>query len=377
MAKDFNPQKYDPEKWMKAAKEAGFAYAVLTTRHHEGFALWPSKFGNFDTKNYMEGRDLLKPYVEACRRNGIKVGFYYSPPNWYFEKDFKDFMYGRGHNNNPEFPPLGPDLKPRTNSHTREEIAAHQAAYEEMVRGQVEELLTRYGKIDLLWFDGRPPTPNGRNCIAIERIRQLQPGIVINPRLHGHGDFITYERKLTTDKIADGWAEYCNTWTSSWSHQNIPFRADGYVLGQYVKCRSLGINYLLGVGPTATGEFCDDIYKNMTVVADWMKQNSASVQGAKPLPPGESASVPATVSGPIRYLFAVPRFEGGEYDRNYMPPGDETLTLNGIGKPALVKLLGCADELKYSWADKKLTVTLPASKRTKLVDVVQVKLAGS
>src|SRR2546421_3298861 len=72
MAKDFNPQNYDPDKWLKAAKEAGFTYAMLTARHHEGFALWPSKTGDFNTSNYMGGRDLVKGYVEACRRNGLK-----------------------------------------------------------------------------------------------------------------------------------------------------------------------------------------------------------------------------------------------------------------------------------------------------------------
>src|SRR4051794_28637639 len=86
MARDFNPQSYDPDKWLKAAKEAGFTYAVLTARHHEGFALWPSEYGDFSTKNYMGGRDLIKDYVEACRRNGLKVGLYYSPPDWHFDR---------------------------------------------------------------------------------------------------------------------------------------------------------------------------------------------------------------------------------------------------------------------------------------------------
>src|SRR5205809_5944844 len=93
MAKDFNPQKYDPDKWLKAAKEAGFTYAVLTARHHEGFALWPSKTGDFNTSNYMGGRDLIKDYVEACRRNGLKVGIYYSPPDWHFDREFFTFLY--------------------------------------------------------------------------------------------------------------------------------------------------------------------------------------------------------------------------------------------------------------------------------------------
>src|SRR5262249_32024818 len=148
--------------------------------------------GDFDTKNYMGGRDLLKPYVEAARRHGLKVGFYYSPPDWWFDRDYMNFMYGGGAKKNPEFPPLGPDLKPRANTHTPEEILAHQKAFVELVNGQVEELLTRYGKIDLIWFDGRPNVPRSMECISIDRIRQLQPGIVINPRLHGHGDFITY-----------------------------------------------------------------------------------------------------------------------------------------------------------------------------------------
>jgi alpha-L-fucosidase len=373
MAKDFNPQNYDPDKWMKAAKAAGFTYAVLTTRHHEGFALWPSAYGNFSTKNYMNGRDLLKPYVDACRRYGLKVGFYYSPPNWYFEKDYKDFLYGGARRLNPEFPPLGPDLKPRTTKPSAEDLARHQAAYEAMVRGQVEELLTRYGKIDLLWFDGHAPTPHGRDCITIDEIRKLQPGIVINPRMHGHGDFVTYERTLGTDKVATGWAEFCNTWTTGWSHQNIPFRADGFVLGQYVLCRSLGINYLLGVGPMATGEFCDGIYQNMAVVADWMAHNAVSVKGTKPLPANETASVPATSSGSARYLFALPKFKGGgAYDKDLLPPADETLTLKGVARPAAVRLLGDGTPLQFAYADQTVTIELPAARRTKLVDVVQV-----
>lgn len=375
MARDFNPQKYDPDKWLKAARAAGFEYVVLTTRHHEGFALWPSDFGNLSTKNYMGGRDLLKPYVEACRRNRLKVGFYYSPPNWYFEKDFKNFMYGGGAKKNPELPALDADLKPRTNQPSADELARHQKAYDEMVRGQVIELLTRYGKIDLLWFDGRPPTPDGARCITQEEIRKLQPGIVINPRLHGHGDFVTYERTLGTDKPVTGWAEFCNTWTAYWPYvADAPFRAPGFVLGQFVQCRALGVNYLLGVGPTKDGEFVDGIYQNMAIVADWMKHNAVSVKGTKPLPAGESASVPAVMSGAKRYLFAAPEFRGGGFEANLVPAADETLTLSGVTQPKSVELLGDGTALTYVYVNGTLSVQLPASNRTKLVDVVQVDL---
>ena len=376
MAAGFNPQKYDPDKWLKAAKAAGFTYVVLTTRHHEGFALWPSAYGDFDTRNFMGGRDLLKDYVAACRRNGLKVGFYYSPPDWYFDRDYMNFLYGGGAKMNPELPPLGPDLKPRTSQKSEAERVKHQAEYAALVKGQVEELLTRYGKIDLLWFDGKPAVPNATEVITIARIRELQPQIVINPRLHGKGDFITYERTLGADKPATGWAEFCNTWTNAWPHVNgARFRANGFILGQFVTSRSLGVNYLLGVGPMATGEFTPEIYENMSVVGSWMKVNGVAVRGTKPLPATESASVPATQSPSARYLFLLPPLKkGGVYDEDLLPAGDATVTLKGISQPRAVRLLDDKSALKYDYADKTLTVQVPANKRTRLVDVVQVEL---
>jgi alpha-L-fucosidase len=365
----FNPQKYDPNKWLKAAKQAGFTYAVFTTRHHEGFAMWPSAFGDFNTKKHMGGRDLVKPFVDACRRNGLKVGFYYSPPDWYFDRQYLNFSRKAG-----ATVPLDADHKPRTAKPSPEELAKHKAAYIAHVRGQVEEILTRYGKIDLLWFDGKVPQATGEEVIPMERIRELQPGIVVNPRLHGRGDFKTYERQLKTDKVATGWAEYCNTWTNSWPHvAGAPFRAPGFVLGQLARSRSLHINYLLGVGPTSDGELVDEIYANMGIVRDWMKKNGRALRG-QPLPAAEQASVPATSLGKARYLFALPRFsEGGMFEKDLLPAEDTTLTLGAVTRPRAVRLLG-GGRLEHSFADGTLTIQLPAAKRTKLVDVVEVDL---
>jgi alpha-L-fucosidase len=374
MATDFNPQNYDPDKWLKAAKAAGFEYAVLTAKHHEGFALWPSAYGDFNTKNYMGGRDLVKEYVEACRRNGLKVGLYFSGPDWHYDRDYMSFLY---HDNQlPWAPSLDPDLKPRTTKHTPEEIAQHETKYAEMVKGQIEELLTRYGQIDLIWFDGKPSVPNATQVITIDRIRELQPHIVVNPRLHGKGDYVTYERKLGTDKPVEGWAEFCNTWTGSWSHQEIPFRSNAFHLGLLAKSRSLGVNYLLGVGPTKDGVFVDDIYKNMAVVAGWMEKHAPSVKGAAhPLPSGETASVPATAAGSTRYLFAIPEFKNdGMFDKDMIEPGAVELKLSGVAKPSSVKLMGDGSELQFDYTGNAITVKLPADKRTKLVDVVQVDL---
>src|SRR5215467_11513212 len=104
-----------------------------------------------------------------------------------------------------------------------------------------------------------------------------------------------------------------------------------------------------------------------------MKQNGAAVRGTKPLPENESASVPAVAAGSTRYLFASPTFRGGDYEENIVSPSDETLTLSGVSEPKAVKLLGDGSTLKYSYADRMIKVDLPASKRTKLVDVVQVE----
>ncbi len=378
MAKDFNPMDYNPDEWIKAARNAGFTYAVLTTRHHEGFALWPSEFGDFSTKNYMGGRDLVQPYVDACRKYGLKVGLYYSPPDWYFDRDFMNFSLRKGS------PPLGPDLKPRTDKKTPEEVAAHHQAYAELVRGQIRELLTRYGKIDLLWFDGKIPGAASDDVISQGEIRKLQPGIVINGRFHGHGDFTTPERTLNTRNVPHGWEEYCNTWSDYWPYvKGAKLRADGFVLGQYVLCRSLHINYLLDVGPMSNGGLPAEVYSNFAVVAGWMKDNHESVKGTLPLPSGEVANVPATSSGKNRYLFALPKFKGttgndvharAVYPEDLLPPQVTALTLSGITKPASITLLSNNDALNFSYTNKTVTIQLPSARRTPLVDVVKVEL---
>jgi alpha-L-fucosidase len=379
LAKDFQPDRYDPDKWLRAAKAAGFTYAVLTTKHHNGFALWPSQYGDFNTKTYMGGRDLLAEFVAACRRNGLKVGFYFSGPDWHFDRDYFNFLYHG--NEHPEIPALDADLKPRTNPPAAEQRAAHQRAYAEMVKGQIEELLTKYGKIDVIWFDGKPAVPNAEKLVTADRIRQLQPGIVINPRLHGSGDYVTYERNLPADidKIRTAarqtWAEFCNTWTGNWSYVPQPFRSNAFILGQLARSRSLGINYLLGIGPMASGDLEPEAYANMQVVADWMKINGAAIK-AKPLGAGETSNVPATADATSRYLFALRTFQGnGMLDKDLLPAADERLTFTGVaGKPARVILLDGGSPLPHTFADGTVTIVLPAAKRTKLVDVVRIDL---
>src|SRR5439155_24478960 len=167
--------------------------------------------------------------------------------------------------------------------------------------------------------------------VTAAHIRELQPGIVINPRLHGSGDYVTYERTLPISEKATGWAEFCNTWTNNWSYVPQPFRANGFVLGQLARIRSLGLNYLLGIGPMPNGELEPAAYSNMAVVAEWMKTDAVAIKEARPLADNETASVPATSAGSTRYLFLLPPFRNnGAYDKDLQPAANETVTLSGV-----------------------------------------------
>jgi alpha-L-fucosidase len=186
---------------------------------------------------------------------------------------------------------------------------------------------------------------------------------------------VTYERNLTLAKKATGWAEFCNTWTNNWSYVPQPFRANGFVLGQLAQSRALGVNYLLGIGPMPNGDLEPESYANMAVVQGWMKVNGVAIKGAKPLPDSETASVPATGSASARYLFALPKFRGSSmYEKDILPPADETLTLTGVAQPARATLLRDGSPVPFTFANGTVSVTLPASKRTKLVDVVRIDL---
>ena len=373
-ASRFNPSSYDPDRWMAAARAAGFTYAVFTTRHHEGFAMWPSAHGNFNTKNFMGGRDLLRPYVEACRRQGLKVGFYYSPPDWRFDRSYLDFFWPGVRTKNPEFKAINPDLNPVT---LPARDSAHQSAYAAMVRGQVEELITQYGKIDLFWFDGKVPSLSANDAITQARMRELQPGMVINPRFHGSGDYVTFERTFPATRPS-GWAEFCDAWTGTWSFTpSGVFRATGYELGILARAKAWRINYLLSNGPMANGDYTAMAYTKMAEMRDWMAANGESVSSSvRPLASTETASVPATSRGSVRYLFGIPRFNGTPRPENQIPPTNETFTLNGVARPGRVSLLATNATLSFTHSGTTLTVSLPASARTNMVDVVKVDLGA-
>ena len=249
LAKDFDPQRYDPEKWVAAAKEAGFQYMVLTSRHHDSFALWPSRYGDYNTKNYMGGRDLIRPYVEACRKYGMRVGLYYSPPDWRTPREYMAF-------NN-----LGTAKEPIPQV-VQDYIRA-------IIRGQVTELLTNYGHIDLIWFDGR-----GLDYISREEIYEMQPHIVI-----GRGndtDFGTIETELPTEedyheKFEGRWWECCHEWNRYWGYtKDEEYKSVEEIAGWFKLITGYHGNLLVNVAPNKDGELPEVVYDRLKEFGSWL-----------------------------------------------------------------------------------------------------------
>ncbi|MBQ7308900.1 MAG: alpha-L-fucosidase [Clostridia bacterium] len=274
LAERFRPEHFQPEEWLRAAKDAGFTYAVFTTKHHDGYALWPTDASEFSTKTYLNGRDLVGEYVHACRKVGLKVGFYYSPPDWRFNSDYMSFMCGSRTAKYPERPHKDIDHKD-IEGNLPEMPKAHYDRYIDYVNTQVRELLTRYGKIDLFWFDGS--VKDLTNVITIDEIRALQPHIVVNDRLWGFGvgDYCSqYECRLPEEKPDGPW-ETCHIWHvgGGWSYVK---NADKYrdleiTMHQYEVCKQWGGNLLLNIAPAADGSVPEDYYKAVRAFGNALK----------------------------------------------------------------------------------------------------------
>jgi alpha-L-fucosidase len=363
IAEIWNPDKYDPHKWMAAAAKAGFGYAVLTARHHDGYCLWPSKHGNWNTGKYMNGRNLVKDYVEACRNNGIRIGLYYSGPNWFFEYKLKDFSWPpKGFNYKHEkveaHPPLAalmgydPPLPNDLDSREIEESA-----------GQVKELLTMHGNIDMMWWDG--------NTIMTEKqLADIQPDIFV---ARGHiatpeGKHMGSDEKVKVTNESGWWWELCikseNRETPYW-HYNVDLETNHWntskLLSEYVRCRSLGGNLLVNVTPRPNGEMMDWYYKVCEEMALWMQHSREAVYDVDldaPLPTLDKTMNYTTVKGNIWYA---------------MPDNQNNIFIKDVHRPVSVTLLRTGMPLTYNYHDGLLQMILPESMRTELPDMVKIK----
>ncbi len=254
LAKKFNPGRYDPEKWIVAAKAAGARYCVLTTRHHDSYALWPSAYGDFNTRIYMDGRDLVGEYVKACRKHGMKVGFYYSPPDFRTCGEYMDYN-GWQPNRYAEIPPV---------------LEQYSAA---IAKGQIYELLTKY-QPDLLWFDG-----GWQHLYKLEELLALQPDLVVGRG--GGSHFESSECIIPTpeqyeQKFKGGWWEFCGELSNCWGYT----RWDEYSIKPverlaewFTQIRTMGGNYLINVAPDSEGDFTPLEYERLAELGEFVKSH--------------------------------------------------------------------------------------------------------
>jgi len=256
LAKSFKPKERPAREWAKLASESGMKYMVMTTKHHEGFCLWDSKHTDFNAMKAC-GRDLVKEYVEACREFGLRIGFYYSLMDWH-HPDGASAAYD-------------PEARKR---------------FLDFTKGCVNELMSNYGKIDILWYDVARPfnSHEGWESLAMNQMaRELQPHLIINNRSRLDEDFGTPEGHVRAEGAGRDW-EACMTFDSaSWGY--MPSAAqDSWNPRQILKMLNTaaggGGNLLLNIGPKPDGSVPDAAVAPLTTVGKWLEQNGEAAYGA-------------------------------------------------------------------------------------------------
>jgi alpha-L-fucosidase len=376
----FDPDLFDAADWARRCKQAGMKYAVLTTKHHEGFCLWDTQYGDYKITNTPFGRDLVREFVDAFRAEGIKIGFYHSLIDWHHRDFIVDGLHPlRDEENVPE---LNEDRD--------------MARYREYLHNQVRELLTGYGEISYLFYDFSYPehlmpqifNNKGKDDWGSVELmaltRELQPGIVINDRLDIPGDLVTPEQyqpagPMRRDGELVAW-EACQTINGSWGYyrDNTLFKTPEMLVRMLVDGVSKGGNLLFNIGPTGRGDFDPVSAEILTDLGEWTRVHGRSIYGAGPSDYTPPTDCRYTQRGDRLYLhlFAWP------FEHVHLP---------GLaGKVAYAQLLNDASEIAFSSSDPDaaaqnttmggqpagtLTLTLPIRQPAVAVPVVELFLA--
>ena len=288
----FNPDLFDAKEWARSARRAGMRYAVLTTKHHDGFCMWDTATTDYKITKTPFGRDFVREYVDAFRAEGLKVGFYFSIKDWHHPDYLIDATHPRRPQNNDTW--------------SKESFAKLNAGkdwnrYREYMYAQIHELLTRYGKLDIIWYDYTVKHEFGKtykdwDSVRLVRMtRELQPGIIMDNRLDlmdtdDGWDFVTPEQfKAARWPTVRGkrvpW-ETCQTFSGKWgySRDENTWKSVPQLIELLAETVSKGGNLIMNVGPTARGEFDSRAMCRLEGFAKWMRYNSRSIYGCTVAP---------------------------------------------------------------------------------------------
>lgn len=285
----FDPTNYNPREWAKLAKKAGMQYAVLTAKHHDGFCLYDSALTDYKATNTKAGRDLVQEFLDAFRAEGLKVGLYFTLIDWH----------------HPDYPKYNDAFHPMRQNEAYKDEKIDFDRYLDYMHGQVEEIVTNYGKLDILWFDFSYDdmcADKWRAEELIQMVRKHQPDVIIDNRLEGSGekngsivtdtpssysgDFASPEMIIPPGGMRDlkgkpiPW-ELCATLNNHWGYcyHDHTYKTPQTVIRKLVECVSKGGNFILNVGPDAKGNIPKESQDILEAVGEWMKDNGESIYG--------------------------------------------------------------------------------------------------
>jgi alpha-L-fucosidase len=344
-AANFHAANYDPARWAALARECGMKYVTLTTRHHDGFALWDTATTEFNAARLGPGRDLVAPFVQAVRAEGLGVGLYYSVADW----------------NHPDYPTAYARDWPGDEDW---ESDAARRRFIEYYQAQLEELMTNYGAVDILWYDGCFPGPLDGSA-ANRRARELQPDILINERNGEPFDFRVSEQTL---KDKPGPWESCMTLNDNWGYHATDenWKSARDVVKMLLTARSKGGNLLLNVGPKPDGTIPAASANILREAGDWIGRNRELVDATDRTPFTWNNMSLTSVRGNTVYLHLTkdPR---GEYC--YAEIANKVLSARMVDG-------GAAVDFEQTGDGRLLLKNLPTPLADPLVTSIAVELDG-
>jgi alpha-L-fucosidase len=365
---NFNPDMYNPTEWAKKAKAAGMKYAVITTKHHDGFCLWDSKHTDYKATNTPYGKDLIRIFVDAFRAEGIRIGFYYSLIDWHHPH----FAYDGLHPNRP-----GDDEIAKANEKRDMNI------YRKYMKDQLTEILSNYGQIDELFLDFSYPGEKGKGHNdwdsegLIKLIRSLQPQILIDDRADLKNtewgwDYVTPEQNMPKEWPAENgkrlpW-ETCQTFSGSWGYHRDEhsWKSVHQLVAMLIETVSKGGNLLLNVGPTSRGTFDDRANERLDGIAKWMNLHSRSVYGCTQAPDEYKAPDNCFMT----YNQKAKRLYLHVLEWPFL-----SLYLPGYGdKIKYAQLLNDGSEIRYQKKDNDITLSLPVERPNVEIPVIELIL---
>lgn len=378
VARQFNPSGFDADAWVKTAKDAGMKYIVITSKHHDGFALFntkASKWNIVDATPY--GKDILKPLAAACKKYGIKLGFYYSQAqDWNNPGGSAARKVMREGWPNPDSAKIDAYTEAHKGHWDPAQETATFAEYIDRVSvPQVKELLTNYGDVAVLWWD-TPTNMTDEAALKLQALLKLQPGIITNDRLkrpNFPGNTGTPEQKIPGHNELDGrdW-ETCMTMNHTWGYRKSDhdWKSPETLIHNLVDIASKGGNFLLNVGPKPDGTFPQESVETLKAMGDWMDVNSEAIYATKaspfkPLSWGRCTMKPG--NGKTVLYFSV--FEW---------PKDGKLVVPELkNRVQSVQLLAGGRKLKAQTGPEGLQIQVPAKAPDAIASVIRVEVQGA